>query len=252
MGQEVLLDRDGQKIYAELWHPNASDPGADPQRIPLVIMAHGFGGSHRWAYDYAPAFEDMGFAVLSMDFCGGAVGSRSTGATTDMSIMTELADLEAVLDWAREQPNIDPDRVILMGQSQGAAVCAMLADKRPQDVRAMVLCYPAFSIHDDMVRRYGDKSTLPDTFTMWMPLGRRFAEDAIAYDFYEHMGAFEGQVLIIHGTDDSVVPLSYSERATGAFAHARLEVIEGGRHGFVGRARRRAVMLSSTFLVANA
>ena len=252
MGREVMVGRGDQKIFVEIWHPDAADVDAAPRRAPLVIMAHGFGGSHRWAYDYAPAFEDMGFVVLSMDFCGGAVGSRSTGTTTEMSIMTELADLEAVLDWAREQPDIDASRVILMGQSQGAAVCAMLADKRPQDIRAMILCYPAFSIHEDMIRRFGDKSELPETFTMWMPLGRRFAQDAMAYDFYEHMGAFEGHVLIIHGTDDSVVPLSYSERATGAFAHARLEVIEGGRHGFVGRACRRAVMLTCAFLTANA
>lgn len=252
MGREVLVSRGKQRIFAEVWHPHAHREGASREPVPIVIMAHGLGGTHQWAHDFAPAFEDMGYAVLSLDFCGGAVGSRSTGDTTDMSVCTQTDDLEAVLGWVRDQPEFDARRVVLMGQSQGAAVCTLLADRRPDDIKAMVLCYPAYSIHDDMCRRYPSADDVPETFSMWMPVGRRYAQDAMACDFFEHMGAFQGQVLIVHGTDDALVPLSYSERATGTFAHARLEVIEGGGHGFVGRARKRAIMLSCAFLAANA
>ena len=232
MGREVLVSRGKQRIFAEVWHPRAHREGASREPVPIVIMAHGLGGTHQWAHDFAPA--------------------RSTGDTTDMSVCTQTDDLEAVLDWVRDQPEFDARRVVLMGQSQGAAVCTLLADRCPDDIKAMVLCYPAYSIHDDMCRRYPSADDVPETFSMWMPLGRRYVLDARACDFSDHMGAFQGQVLIVHGTDDALVPLSYSERATGTFAHARLEVIEGGGHGFVGRARKRVVMLSCAFLAASA
>ena len=44
--------------------------------------------------------------------------------------------------------------------------------------------------------------------------------------------AYRNPVLIIHGTDDPVVPLSYSERAAETYENAELKIIKGAGHGF--------------------
>ena len=41
-------------------------------------------------------------------------------------------------------------------------------------------------------------------------------------------------MLLIHGDADSIVPLSYSERALEVYPSAELKVVEGGGHGFYG------------------
>lgn len=54
------------------------------------------------------------------------------------------------------------------------------------------------------------------------------------YDIYEAVSAYDRDVLLIHGDADSIVPLSYSEKAVEVYASARLEVLPGAGHGFSG------------------
>ena len=41
-----------------------------------------------------------------------------------------------------------------------------------------------------------------------------------------------GDVLILHGTMDFIVPASYSEKAEKMYEHCELHLIEGANHGF--------------------
>ena len=51
---------------------------------------------------------------------------------------------------------------------------------------------------------------------------------------YDLIADYTQDVLIIHGTADTVVPLSYSERALEVYQNAELITIEGAGHGFYG------------------
>ena len=46
------------------------------------------------------------------------------------------------------------------------------------------------------------------------------------------MKDFDKKVLIIHGENDDVVPISYSNKAMTIFKNAELFVIKGAEHGF--------------------
>ena len=72
---------------------------------------------------------------------------------------------------------------------------------------------------------------------MWQPLGRIYALDAFDYDVFEHMEDYAGEVLIFHGDLDSIVPLSYAQRAAETFPHATLHVVPDAKHGFFGKQR---------------
>jgi len=54
------------------------------------------------------------------------------------------------------------------------------------------------------------------------------------------MPQYSGKTLIIHGSDDSLVPLSYSERAVKTFPDAKLITLDGAGHVFYGNAMRKA------------
>ena len=144
----------------------------------------------------------------------------------------------AMADAVRALPEVDPARVYLLGQSQGGFVSTMVADERPADVAGLFLLYPALVIHDDAVGRFGSPDAVPQTYEMWMELGRRYAVDAMAWDPYEHMG-YPGPVRIWQGDADPLVPLAYAERAARTYANAELEVVHDAGHGFYGIRMRR-------------
>lgn len=67
-----------------------------------------------------------------------------------------------------------------------------------------------------------------------MTVGRAYFENLFGYDVYADIQDYEKDVLIVHGDRDSLVPLSYSERAVDVYPSARLAVIPGAGHGFYG------------------
>ena len=54
------------------------------------------------------------------------------------------------------------------------------------------------------------------------------------------MKNYDGKVLIVHGTSDNVVPISYSRCAIETFKDAKLKEIPGAGHGFRGTQQEEA------------
>ena len=51
---------------------------------------------------------------------------------------------------------------------------------------------------------------------------------------YEEIGNYTDKVLLMHGNADSIVPISYSERASKTYEDGDYYVIGGAGHGFSG------------------
>lgn len=241
--EEMNIKRDETNLYGQLYRPEGiTDPS-------LVILSHGFGGSHRDLEDYAETFAENGIAAFTFDFAGGGMGSRSDGSMTDMSVLTEAADLEAVLDYFQSYSGIDREHIFLLGASQGGFVSTYVAGERPDDVAGLVLLYPAFVLQDDSRERNPDPESGPDTSNlMGMTIGRIYDIDAQSFDIYDSMADYPGKTLIIHGTADSIVPISYSQRAAETFPDAQLITLEGAGHGFYGSAEQTSAENALAFI----
>lgn len=50
-------------------------------------------------------------------------------------------------------------------------------------------------------------------YFLWMEVGRAYFEPLIGYDIYGEISRYEKDVLLLHGDQDSIVPLSSSEQA---------------------------------------
>ena len=246
--RELWVERDGMRIFGVLFTPEGA--GADCPR-PAVICSHILGGTYKNSGKYAREMASRGYIAYAFDFCGGAAESRSTGKTTESSIKTEAADLSAVLDAIRALPEVDAQNVFLFGQSQGGAVSAMVAAERPNDVAGLILLYPAFIIHGLAVEMFGTADNVPDVYRLWLDLGRVYAVDAIEYDFYEHIGAFTGPVLMFQGTADKLEPRHYTDRAAEVYADVDYEVFEGVGHSFQGELRQHVHDRVAAFVAAH-
>ena len=190
---------------------------------------------------YAEALAEQGYVVYCFDFCGGSSGCRSDGSTLEMSVFTEQADLEAVIAMMQGLEYVDSENLFLMGTSQGGAVSAITGAAHKEEIRGMVLLYPAFLLAERANELFQSVEEIPDTyFFLWMEVGRAYFEPLIGYDIYEEIAAYDRDVLMIHGDADSIVPLTYSERALEVYPSSELKVISGGGHGFYGEAFRQA------------
>lgn len=116
----------------------------------------------------------------------------------------------------------------------------------------MVLLYPAFVMVDNANELFRSAQEIPDTyFFMWMNVGRAYFEPLLGYDIYGEIAAYDREVLLIHGDADSIVPLSYSQRALEVYPSAELKVIAGGGHGFSGEDARQTTAYILEYLEAH-
>lgn len=96
---------------------NTAPPGTT---CLVAIVCHGFMAWQDTVQQYTKFLAELGYCAYSFDFCGGSVLSRgkSDGKTTDMSVLTEVRDLEAVISHVQSLPYTSKT-LLLMGCSQG-------------------------------------------------------------------------------------------------------------------------------------
>ena len=234
--QKIELDNQGQRIYGIAYIPDTEN-----ERTPLIICAHGLGGSYHTNMAYAEQLASHGIAAYCFDFRGGG-GTMSDGDTTEMSVMTEVSDLEVILEAAVGWDFVDTDKMVLLGTSQGGITSAIAAARHADEISGLVLMYPAFLVSDAIHEQFDSLEEVPDTFRFnWITAGRPYAEDMWDYDVYAEIGNYTEKVLLLHGDRDGIVPISYSERVAEVYADVDYFVINGAGHGFSGSAFEEAV-----------
>ena len=230
--EDKTILRDELKIVGELYIPTNSY-----DEFPLVVLSHGFNQNMDNLRDLGIKFAKQGFASFIYDFIGGGNSIKSDGKLTDMSVLTEAEDLNTVLDTLKEDGRINNDNVFLFGQSQGGFVSTYVASNR-DDIKALVDYYPAFVIRDDAEEQYSSADQVPDPYMMTkmgQTLGKIFYVDATSFDIYDVMKNYEGNTIIMHGTSDNIVPISYSQRAAETIPNCELVTYQGAGHGFSGQ-----------------
>ncbi len=100
--------------------------------VPGVIIAHGFAASERLMLGYAHTLALAGYAVVLMDFAGHGRNA----------LIFDRDALQNGIDNAYEvlvaQPEVDPERIALVGHSMGSGAVMAAARRNPERYRATV------------------------------------------------------------------------------------------------------------------
>ncbi len=245
---EVKIRSGDITYYGVMYLPSKAEG-----KLTTVIMCHGLNADCGGMGIMAKELVKYGYACYCPDFYGGSNRTKSGGKMKEMSILTERRDLMSILDAIRKIEYVDTDNIFLYGESLGGAVITAAAPQIQDQIRGVILSYPALHVPDIMRESYPERNNIPDAVVIHgTTLGKPFAEDVYDLDLYAEAARYSGPVLIQHGTQDTSVDLSVSQKAAACFPNARLIVYEGAGHGF-GSAEFRipAMKALSDFIQAN-
>ena len=224
--KEYDFDSNGKDIYTRAFVPDVEG------RVPLVIFSHGLGANARHEEEVQKTLAKAGIAVFSFEFAGGSSSSNpmSEGLTTEMSVLTEVQNLKDAIRIASGLEYVDPQKIYLMGSSQGGLVTALTAEE-VTNIAGLFLFYPAFSLPDDIRSSFPKLDEVPETFNLLgTKIGKKYITDIYDMDPYANLEKLPMPVHIYHGKDDNIVPLTASQKAMKRLKDARLTTLDDTGH----------------------
>ncbi len=238
--REIYCDNGDKKIYGVAYIADVN------RKTPLVILSHGLGANHLSCVSYAKRLVENGYSAYVFDFPNGSsagLENKSGSDSTKMSVMTEAQALKSVINAAKGWDFTDTDKIFLFGESQGGIVSTVAACDDPDDIAGLMLLYPAFNIPGEVREAYQSLDDVPEEYNLLgaINVGKIYAADVWDLDIYEKLADYNGDVLIVHGDSDSIVDVSYSEKAESTLKNCELHIIEGADHGFNGESYEQAV-----------
>ncbi|HAO28422.1 MAG TPA: alpha/beta hydrolase [Chryseobacterium indologenes] len=220
------------------------------EKQPLIIFVHGYKGYKDWgAWDLmAKKFAEAGFFFVKFNFSHNGTTVEDPLNFADLEAFgnnnysKELSDLGLVIDHFPANPQVDEEKVILIGHSRGGGISII---KTFEDERINGLITLA-SV--DTLERFPTGELLEN----WRNKGVYFAfngrtkqEMPHYYQFYENYKQNEhrfdveraaemakAHMLIVHGTDDEAVEVKQAEHLHILHPNSELFLIENANHTF--------------------
>lgn len=226
---DETIDSEGIRLGAHFVRP----PGT--MRVPALVLCHGFPNEARGAAVAGATFpeladriaRDVGWAALAFNF-------RGTGVSEgDFSIGGWMADLHHAIAFLQERSDVGA--IAVCGAGTGGALAICEAARNPAVDAVAVLSAPAslsewarapgrLLEHARSIRLIKTEG-FPTDYQAWIrPLTQLDPESSARV-------LAPRPLLVLHGSDDDVVPVSEGEALAAAAGRAgELHVIHGATH----------------------
>ena len=176
---------------------------------PTLVHFHGNGEELADLDVLVAMFRERGLGVLAVEYPG--YGLSKAGAPSERAI---YEDAETALRDLRENKGISRERTVLSGQSLGSGVAVEMARR---EYGSRVVLYSPYTSITDVANVY-----LPFLPNHWLVKDR--------FDSKSKARALDVPVLVVHGTDDEVIPFALGKELAALFPNARLVTVAQGRH----------------------
>lgn len=174
----------------------------------IIVYFHGNAGNlERWG-EVVQFFAKKNWEVLVMDYRG---YGKSTGKRSESAL---FSDAQMFYEYALD--HFDESNVVVYGRSLGTAIATKVASQNTPG--QLILETPFYSLYDVAKQRF---PLLP-----LKPLLK------YQFDTYAYVKDVSSPVTIIHGTDDTVVPLFSGRKLFDSIpnSHKKMIVVQGGMH----------------------
>ena len=189
----------------------------DPKGV--VFFLHGNAGNLAGWFSNADFYRQANFDLVMPDYRG---FGKSTGHIS--SARQLRADVRAVWDAVADQYR--GKRVVLYGRSLGSGLAADLAEQLSAEGRA-----PDLTV---LVSPYSSIRELTAEFYPWVP----GALVRYPLDTASHLPRIAGDVLLVHGEQDTLIGAHHARRLQQLRPSARLLLLPGAGHNDIHEAPR--------------
>lgn len=234
--EHVKLESNGKVMLAG----TLTLPRATAQRpVPAVVMISGSGPQDRDSFlplgtgyrpfrQFADTLGRRGIAVLRFDDRGTGASTGSFAAATEVDF---VADVAAAVAFLRARPDIDPNRISLLGHSEGGVIGPLVAAQDPRIAALVLMAGPASprsAVLEQNRRSIAAETTLSqarrDSLLQHVPVMLDSAANTgtwfggfLRYDGRATAAKISVPVLILQGATDTQVPLEQAELYTRYF-----------------------------------
>lgn len=175
-----------------------------------AIVVHGINGTPRESLRILPTLHRAGLSTLSITYREDLGAPSSPDGFHHMGL-TEWHDLQAATRYALAH---GARRLVLVGYSMGGAIIAQFMEHSPlaPRVTGLVLDAPALN-WQKILSFHATEMGLPafTTLPVEWAVGARIDVDWHDLDALEHPDDFQLPILLFHGGEDDVVPISTSD-----------------------------------------
>lgn len=233
----------GLLLAAHLARPTTAE-GAP---FPAVVLCHGYPSGTGEAGFVAATFPELADRMAhEMDWVALAVALRGCGDSEgSFSLEGWLEDLRATVDHLANDPDVSDVWLAGFGTGGALAVCAGANDPRVRGVAA--LAAPAdfddWANHPRRLLEHAREVGLigepgfPASIDTWARAFRQTRAVTCVQAFAPR------PLLLVHGSDDDVVPPIDARVLADAHGHAELRILEGAGHRLRHDPRAVAVLL---------
>ncbi|MGI8643454.1 MAG: alpha/beta hydrolase family protein [Thermomicrobiales bacterium] len=217
--RRVLIPWRAQSLPGYLTVPKT---GSDLDQRPLVVLLNGVTTTKEELILWRHAYIERGMAVLALDWPG-------TGEAIEHGPSPDHDDFtDGLIDLARHDRELDPDRIALVGLSLGGAM-AIRAAALDRRIAAVVAVTPPFDA------RPWSRAAPPlpsQQVGLWGTTDAHGAERAEGFALEPVLAKLKSPMLVFGGGRDFIVPPSEAVRLAAAHGEAATLVwFENGGHG---------------------
>lgn len=201
----------------------------EDKKTPVIVMCHGYGSSKNSESnaDLAKKLVEAGLCVFRFDFAG---CGESEGSIDDLIPSNGIDDLKSAIK------NLGRKDFRLHGTSFGGYVALLYASENP--LLALTLKAPV-SYYPELLRKPPED----------MPSRQKLYHETKNLDLYEKTKNIKCPTLIVHGSEDEIVPIHQSRKLlTSLTCDKRLHIIEGANHDMRGTFMEEAHTEIANFL----
>ena len=235
--------------------PEGFNPETDT--CPMVILMHGIFASQRITPmpTIARQLAQAGIASIRFNFGG---HWSSEGEMVKMTIENEIAEATAMWQYACSLPYVS--KIGLLGHSQGGVVASMTAGRiaasgSQKQPYGLVLIAPASVLktacnQGSMLGAKFDPKNPPEYIKCFgmMKVSREYILSTQQLDIYGTAETYNGPVRIIHGSDDTLVPMWCSEDFKRTYGErTELIVVENENHRISRKTKQVAALVVDFF-----
>ncbi len=229
--------RDGLQIEGYLTTPLNAPKDA---KLPAIILPHGGPMARDYAgFDYwSQLFANRGYLVFQPNFRG----SSGYGYDFEMASVKGWGlamqdDLQDATHWLIKQGLVDANKVCIAGASYGGYAALMAAVKHSDTFK----CAASFAGVTDLEQILRDANGFTNKKIVHKQIGKD-SEQLEATSPVNFANKINIPILLIHGTDDQIVPVKHSQVMTEALTKQNKQVnyieIKHANHSLSNQAHR--------------